>query len=777
MKLVADTPLRAAWRPWCFAPGDWRLVVVVKATLDLPRDGIATLAEEQAFVTGDAFWDDDPERSIRYEDDLALLKPQGEWWVTGTLRAPEPVRELACLARVGERELRFDVIGDRWWKADGSMSAPEPFTEMPLAWERSFGGPGFAANPLGRGMTPDPFDPQGRIALPNVERHGRLIRWPNDRPEPAGAWPVPRGWPERTRFMGTYDGAYLRERWPYFAADFSWRHFQAAREPQRVAGYWRGDEEIELANLHPVHPRLRCRLPSIKPRAFAHETARPQGPLREVGLVLDTIVIDAGEGRAFAIWRGSTPCSGEAFEADFAHLYLTHEPLGQPRSESEYLGAFIARLKALWEEENAYEAARVPSPSPGAPEPAPARAFDAAKPPAIDEMLAAERARAREAGWPEVVIELLYPVNAAAPEPELRRATLEAARGAAEQLGLGGVVESLERTLGALGAGSAPPSTEARAPEPPRGLWTAQELRELVVGRMARGESLAGLRLFEADLSLLDLSGQDLSAALLLRADLRGATLDGVCLDGATLDGARLDGASLRGAKLRGASFSLVEGSGVDFTEADLEEAIAERAILPGAIFRRVRGAALVLEECFAVGGDFAEAVLTGAELPRSNFDEASFRRAILTDARIEGASLRRACLDHIDAATLRAADGCDLSEAQIRWSMLSGASFSRSILIGTKLTESTLTRATFAGARLEGAELLAVKARGASFANASMAGSSLSDADLLGARFEGADLRLADLRGANLYGAELWRAAMSDARLDGANIEGTKLA
>ena len=74
----------------------------------------------------------------------------------------------------------------------------------------------------------------------------------------------------------------------------SWRYGQAAREAQRIAGYWRGDEEIELHHLHPEHRVVRCRLPGLRPRVFLHERERPHGPLRELGLVLDTIAIDAG---------------------------------------------------------------------------------------------------------------------------------------------------------------------------------------------------------------------------------------------------------------------------------------------------------------------------------------------------------------------------------------------------------------------------------------------------------------------------------------------------
>ncbi|MCA9604693.1 MAG: DUF2169 domain-containing protein [Myxococcales bacterium] len=782
MRLIDDSPLRAGWLPWQFGPGDWRLIVAVKATLELPRDGYATLATEQAFVTGDEFWDDDPERSIRYSNDLALLKPQGEVWVTGTLRSTTPVRELACMARVGELSTRFDVVGDRWWRPDGGMTEPVEFTEMPICWERCFGGPGYEHNPVGRGIAPDPEDPEGRVALPNIERHGRLVRSPEERPVRVGPCPIPPTWSERMRLTGTYDAAYMRDRWPFFAEDFSWRYFQTAPESQRIEGYWRGDEEIELSRLHPEHTFVRCRLPGLKPRAFLHASGA-QGALSEVGLVLDTVAIDAGEGRAFLIWRGSAPLQDDSLD-DLAHLYLMHEGLGAPKTQREYESAFATRLRALWEEDQGFEAEPIPEDEalgapPRAPEPPLVIAEpDPVAPSSAEEAIAAQRARARELGWPESLIEQLYPTTSGATvaTTPTTRASLEAARAAAVELGIptAGVDAALAQIDEEL---PAPPESTTPEVRPPEGLWTSQERRDLVVKCLAVGEPLTQLDLSDADLSLLDLSGQDLSGALLLRANLQGANLDEATLDGATLDGAKLDGATLRRTSLRGAMLSLVEGEGVDLTGAVLEDALAERAVLPGVVLREARARGLVLVEGFLPGADFESADLRDAELARTNFDEASFRRARMTDARIEGASLRCACLDEIDAEQLRASNTTDLSEATMRWASLARSSFSESLLIGTKLAESDLTRATFTGARLEGAQLLAIRACGANFSTSVLIAASLSGSDLLGARFEAAQMRLADLTNANLYQAELYRADLTDALLDGANVEGTKLA
>ncbi|MBX3275793.1 MAG: DUF2169 domain-containing protein [Sandaracinaceae bacterium] len=774
MELIKQSPFEVGWIAWQFAPGEARLVVAVKATFDLVPEGPCRLAADQTPVTGDEPWDDDVDASTRYDSDMALLKPCGEWWLTGTLRRREPTTELACRGRIGEIETRFSVIGDRWWEPAGGMSAPVPFTSMPLRWERCFGGPDLPENPLGAGIARDPADERGRLRLPNIERADRLVRSPDERPEPAGAWPLPRRYASRMKHLGTYDGAYVRDHWPYFPPDMSYAHFLAAPEPQRLAsGYWRGDEEIELWELHPEHAVVRCRLPGLRPRAFVHREDRPDGPLDEIGLVLDTISVDADVGRAHSVWRGSLPCRDEALSG-FRHLFVIHEEIGASQSPAEYFASFVGALAARIEEDRGFEPEEpredvTPEPEP---EDAPREAM-----PTVEALLDAHRAHARELGWSEEVIETLYPVTRAPGPPDERRASLEQALALAEQLALPEVArEGLRSAIENLSAPSEEPKRRKKRKPPPAGLFTPQELRDEVIRRLAADEPIAGLDLSDADLSLMNLSGVDLSGALLLRADLRQATLDGARLDGATLDEAKLGGATLRGASLVGASASLIEADGVDFTSAVLEGVFAERAKLAGAIFRGAKASRAYLEECNAERADFEGASLEEADFPYTNLDGANLRDAGLADARLDGATLRHAVLDRIRGAKLRASDA-DFTGASFHGAALPEAAFADSMLAGARLTEADLTRAIFEKARLDGAELLAVRARSACFSGASLVGASLHGADLLGARFDGATLRNADLRGASAYQAEFWRADVDGVRFDGANLAETKLA
>ena len=99
----------------------------------------------------------------------------------------------------------------------------------------------------------------------------------------------------------------------------------------------------------------------------------------------------------------------------------------------------------------------------------------------------------------------------------------------------------------------------------------------------------------------------------------------------------------------------------------------------------------------------------------------------------------------------LRMCEGCDLSEAKLRYEDLKNA---------------VLTNANFSRADLKAADLSGANLTGANFSNAD-----LSEADLNGAVLFGADLR-----GANLYNANLMRADLRQADLSTIDIDPSRL-
>ncbi len=68
-----------------------------------------------------------------------------EFVLLGSAHAPgrRPVESMTVSLQIGDYERRLSVIGDRYWigsGAEAAMSPPEPFLQMPLTWDRAFGG-------------------------------------------------------------------------------------------------------------------------------------------------------------------------------------------------------------------------------------------------------------------------------------------------------------------------------------------------------------------------------------------------------------------------------------------------------------------------------------------------------------------------------------------------------------------------------------------------------------------------------------------------------------
>ena len=115
--------------------------------------------------------------------EVVPTKPRAEVLLKGTAYAPggSPVSEIGVKIAVGAWSKSLRVVGPRVFSdsmAGATISAPLAFTEMPLDYTHSFGGPGYAQNPAGKGFT--------TAELPNIEAAGAPVRSRRDRLEPAG---------------------------------------------------------------------------------------------------------------------------------------------------------------------------------------------------------------------------------------------------------------------------------------------------------------------------------------------------------------------------------------------------------------------------------------------------------------------------------------------------------------------------------------------------------------------------------------------------------------
>ena len=253
MELINLTRMTAGYNMGLEPSGRELLVVVIKGTFVLPKAGepVRLHDEQLPLIMADTFSGEPGFSAPIQEIDFAPRKRACDVLLTGHARAPagRQVTRLRAGLRVGPMEKVFDVVGDRVWQAGLtgiSASSPRPFTEMPVSYDRAFGGSdrqgdnerrhdAYLPNPVGRG-----WHKQLKSAwvdgtpMPNLEELGKPVSFPSDPYRPMALGPLGRGWSGRARYAGTYDQEWLDDVFPFLPKDFDERYYQAAPEDQQV---------------------------------------------------------------------------------------------------------------------------------------------------------------------------------------------------------------------------------------------------------------------------------------------------------------------------------------------------------------------------------------------------------------------------------------------------------------------------------------------------------------------------------------------------------------
>ena len=329
MELLNASQLLAAYTQGLAPDGRESLVVVAKGTFNLPLDGrAATLADvQQPLLMADTFLGEPGLSAPLQEMDFAPVKPCCDVLVRGKAYAPggRPVTQLTAGIRVGQMSKAFSVLGPRQWQSGllgVAPGLPQPFTEQDISYARAFGGSHpiandpalrhcYLDNPTGCGWYPRSADSADIVGMPmpSTEELGKPIDSPSGDFRPMALGPLGRGWPQRARFAGTYDEAWLADCFPFLPADFDQRYFQAAPDDQQTH-YLRGGEDVLLLNLTPQE-RAGFRIPQMEvPVTFflkkgGHET---------VQAVIDTLLIDTDTCQVQLTWRVSRPLQRNLFE-------------------------------------------------------------------------------------------------------------------------------------------------------------------------------------------------------------------------------------------------------------------------------------------------------------------------------------------------------------------------------------------------------------------------------------------------------------------------------
>src|ERR1044071_8931244 len=141
-----NTPYKASGSWGRDKDGVHEWIVAVKATYDIRADGNVVIAEQQVEpLLAPEFNGKDGASSLHYDAALVATKPTTDVLINGTAYAPNgrATTHFLIEMRIAELHKVLRVFGDRTW-GDGPFddvpSPPEPVMEVPIVYERAYGG-------------------------------------------------------------------------------------------------------------------------------------------------------------------------------------------------------------------------------------------------------------------------------------------------------------------------------------------------------------------------------------------------------------------------------------------------------------------------------------------------------------------------------------------------------------------------------------------------------------------------------------------------------------
>lgn len=295
-------------------------LVAVKGSFLIQSDGKQTLDTEQSEVSRVPQFCGQPGLSSLLNDsDFVHKKTLTDVIVQGHAYSPggKPADRVDVRLKIHnfiDKTLR--IHGDRLWRRGWfgiKLAKPQPFTCMPITYERAFGGTDQKAknpkhhrwepcNPVGTGFATRKKHLIGKSA-PNIEDPRAPYRsWRHGKP--AGFGPIARHWSPRVKLAGTYDEKWENTRSPLLPSDFDERFYQCAPQDQQVPGFLKGGEIVELYNLTPDE-FLSFRLPRV---TFALRTRFYDGTAAAHRADLHTLIIQSDKRRFQMVWHSQLPC-------------------------------------------------------------------------------------------------------------------------------------------------------------------------------------------------------------------------------------------------------------------------------------------------------------------------------------------------------------------------------------------------------------------------------------------------------------------------------------
>jgi len=318
MQLYNATPFAAAYSLGLLKSGRNCLVVVAKATFELPAENGGEPRRAQTQIPpheSDTYTGEPGYSAPEYENDFAPLKHRCDVILLGSAHANQPTTRKRVALHVGQVNKAFDVVGAAHWTQTAMGLSPSgriPFTRQPIRYDTAFGGtvtdprdPGITldvveTNPVGQGYYPKLTKEQlQEQPLPLTEAPGDPIVDPRTkRHRPMALGPVARNWAPRRYRGGTYDQHWIDHIKPFLPEDFDERYYQCAPEDQQT-DFLRGGETVTLIGLHP-HGDLQFRLPTLP---MTMQVILANGDRHNLNPVVDTLTLEPDENRFTWVWR------------------------------------------------------------------------------------------------------------------------------------------------------------------------------------------------------------------------------------------------------------------------------------------------------------------------------------------------------------------------------------------------------------------------------------------------------------------------------------------
>ena len=328
MEFINATRMMASFTLAFDASGRELLVVAIKGTFSIPDQPGATLQlheSQRPLTMSDEFFGEPGLSAPKYETDFAARKHHCDVLLNATAYVPDgrPATRTSVGVRIGSWTKSFDVVGDRHWECgiDIRPSAAMPFIQMPITYDRAFGGTNnrhpdlsrhaaFMPNPVGRGFHKQPESKYVDGApLPNTEETRNTVMRPDGDYCPMSFGPIGRHWRPRAAFAGTYDQKWIDEVCPFLPTDFDERYFQAAPPDQQIPKF-AGQQQVTLLNLTPGG-RCDFILPHFDAPVFVFTRNWQR---QDLAAELDTILIEPDDGIVALTWRLTLPLQRDIFE-------------------------------------------------------------------------------------------------------------------------------------------------------------------------------------------------------------------------------------------------------------------------------------------------------------------------------------------------------------------------------------------------------------------------------------------------------------------------------